>query len=157
MTRDDTKNIKYTDPLTLNLYEYALDNPVSNTDPTGKDAATAVEAIDYTAAAASFIPGLDVAAWTVAGLATGAYVGYEIYQANLTDSPGSIANQLGRTTREIKNAIEKVKQGNSWRSGANNRNPDVMVDPDTGEVYPQTPDGGTGDSIGNINDHLPEK
>lgn len=30
------------------------------------------------------------------------------------------------------------------------RNPNVEVDLDTGEIYPQTPGGGIGDSIGNI-------
>jgi len=42
LTRDDTKNIKYTDPQTLNLYEYCDDNPVSNTDPNGKDRVTSI-------------------------------------------------------------------------------------------------------------------
>ncbi len=37
MTRDKIKYIKYKDPQTLNLYEYARDNPVSNTDPNGTD------------------------------------------------------------------------------------------------------------------------
>jgi len=31
----------------------------------------------------------------------------------------------------------------------------MQVDPTTGEVYPETPDGGIGDSIGNIFDYLP--
>jgi len=34
------------------------------------------------------------------------------------------------------------------------RNPDVEVDLNTGEIYPKVPDGGIGDSIGNIYDHL---
>ena len=56
------------------------------------------------------------------------------------------------------NAIEKVKRDASWRSGWT-RNPDVMVDPETGEVYPELPDGTPAeDSIGNIYDDggLPE-
>jgi hypothetical protein len=35
LTRDDHKYIKDKDPQTLNLYEYARDNPVSITDPNG--------------------------------------------------------------------------------------------------------------------------
>jgi uncharacterized protein RhaS with RHS repeats len=86
LTRDNIANIDIENPQSLNLYEYADDNPVSNVDPNGKDAASVVEAIDYTAAAASFIPGADVVAWTVAGLATGAYIGYKIYQATFNPS-----------------------------------------------------------------------
>jgi hypothetical protein len=74
---------------------------------------------------------------------------------SLTDKPGKIANETGRTTEEVKQAIERVKQSGSWRNGANNRNPDVVVDTQTGEVYPKTPNGGIGDSIGNIYDYLP--
>jgi len=31
----------------------------------------------------------------------------------------------------------------------------VVVDTVTGEVYPQLPNGGIGDSIGNLNEYLP--
>ncbi|WP_207650521.1 hypothetical protein, partial [Desulforamulus aeronauticus] len=73
---------------------------------------------------------------------------------NLTDKPGKIAGKIGKSTAEVKDAIEKVKQGIKWRSGTKNRNPDVVVDTETGEVYPKTPGGGIGDSIGNIHDYL---
>lgn len=46
MTRDSYKNIKYTDPQTLNLYEYCDDNPVSNTDPSGNDTQSTILAIN---------------------------------------------------------------------------------------------------------------
>ena len=36
------------------------------------------------------------------------------------------------------------------------RNPDVVVDLTTGEVYPQLPSGGIGDTIGNLSDYLPK-
>jgi hypothetical protein len=39
------------------------------------------------------------------------------------------------------------------RSGPK-RNPDVTIDPKTGDVYPKVPGGGMGDCIGNIFDHL---
>ena len=71
---------------------------------------------------------------------------------NLTDSPQKIAKKLGQSREEIKDAIHKVKE-NMHRSGPT-RNPNVSVNIKTGEVYPQTPGGGTGDSIGNIFDHL---
>ena len=72
----------------------------------------------------------------------------------LTDSVGKIANETGYTKKEIKTAIENVKNDGNWRSGTTNRNPNVVVDFKTGDVYPATPDGGQGDIIGNIFDFL---
>jgi hypothetical protein len=67
--------------------------------------------------------------------------------------PSQIADRLGVSTREVKDAIHAVKT-NLPRSGPI-RNPDVVVDAVTGEVFPQLPGGGVGDSIGNIFDYLP--
>lgn len=72
---------------------------------------------------------------------------------NLSSRPGQIADRFDATTREVKDAIHAVKR-NMPRSGPV-RNPDVMVDLETGEVYPQLPEGGVGDSIGNILEFLP--
>ncbi|ROQ96862.1 hypothetical protein EDE04_3333 [Streptomyces sp. 2132.2] len=58
--------------------------------------------------------------------------------------------------KQIKDAIHKVKAQGAWRGIGGNKNPDMLIDPKTGEVYPQMPDGTPGDSIGNIFDHLPE-
>ncbi len=73
--------------------------------------------------------------------------------SNLSSRPGQIADRFGRTTREVRDAIHAVKR-NMPRSGPT-RNPDVMVDLNTGEVYPQLPGGAVGDSIGNILEFLP--
>jgi hypothetical protein len=63
---------------------------------------------------------------------------------------------LGYTTKQIQDAIHRVKNQSGWRGNGGNRNPDVFVDDVTGEVYPQLPDGTPGgDSIGNIYDYLP--
>jgi RHS repeat-associated protein len=70
---------------------------------------------------------------------------------NLTKNVRKIAQKLGKSVREVKDAIHEVKT--DMPRGGPVRNPDVLVDTETGEVYPQTP-GGHGDSIGNINDHL---
>lgn len=70
-----------------------------------------------------------------------------------TDSPRRIADLLGRSSREINRAIERVKQTGLPRGGPI-RNPDVRVDTTTGEVYPKLPGGGIGDSIGNLFDFL---
>lgn len=73
--------------------------------------------------------------------------------ANLSSRPSQIADRLRFSVREVKDAIHAVKT-NMPRSGPV-RNPDVMVDLETGEVYPQLEHGGVGDSIGNIFDYLP--
>jgi RHS repeat-associated protein len=65
---------------------------------------------------------------------------------------GQLASALGRTAREIRDAIHAVKR--NLPRGGPIRNPDVRVDPLTGEVYPELPNGQLGDSIGNIFEHL---
>jgi len=73
---------------------------------------------------------------------------------NASTSPGQIADRLGYSTKEIKDAIHSVKRDGLPRGGAQ-RNPDVVVDMDTGEVYVKMPDGTSSyDSIGNIFDYL---
>jgi hypothetical protein len=67
--------------------------------------------------------------------------------------PSQIADRLGVSTREVKDAIHAVKT--NLPRGGPIRNPDVVVDAVTGEVFPQLPGGGVGDSIGNIFDYLP--
>ncbi|MCP4352355.1 MAG: hypothetical protein GY795_43405 [Desulfobacterales bacterium] len=71
---------------------------------------------------------------------------------NLTDKIGKIAEKTGKSKKAIKQAIHKVKE--KMPKGGPKKNPDVMVDTITGEVYPKTPSGGIGDSIGNIFNHL---
>jgi RHS repeat-associated protein len=70
-----------------------------------------------------------------------------------TNSTQRLAEALGRSNKEIKRAIEQCKQEGLPRGGPT-RNPDVRVDPRTGEVFPQLPNGRVGDSIGNIFDFL---
>jgi hypothetical protein len=53
----------------------------------------------------------------------------------------------------VRRAIEALKQAN-LSGHAGELNPDVRVDLDTGEVYPESQDGTVGDSIGNIEDQL---
>jgi len=74
-----------------------------------------------------------------------------------TDKVGKIAQDVGKrlgrrvTPKQIKDAIHGVKE-NLYRGGKI-QNPDVMVDPTSGDVRPKIP-GGMGDTIGNIYDHL---
>ena len=73
--------------------------------------------------------------------------------SDLSDKPNKIAEKTGYSPKEIKDAIHEVKK--NMPRGGPVRNPDVNVDVNTGEVYPQNGQGGSGDSIGNIFDHLP--
>ncbi|WP_062568137.1 hypothetical protein [Pseudoalteromonas arabiensis] len=64
-----------------------------------------------------------------------------------SNKPGKIDKAHGLKPKEVKDAIHGVK-GNANLSN----NPDVEVCNNCGEVFPQTEDGGLGDSIGNIED-----
>jgi hypothetical protein len=70
-----------------------------------------------------------------------------------SNRPSQIADSFGASERDVRAAIERIKQDNLPRGGPI-RNPDVVVDLRTGEVYPQLPNGGRGDSIGNLHDYL---
>lgn len=72
----------------------------------------------------------------------------------LTKNTKKLANIFGCSEVEIKRAIHTVKRNGLPTSGYR-RNPDVQIDPQTGEVYPEIESGGVGDSIGNILDYLP--
>ncbi len=73
----------------------------------------------------------------------------------LTNKEGKIAEKLGISKKAVKDAIHAAKRkylnGGSTKGGE--RNPDVEVDLNTGEIYPKYQDGHLGDSIGNIFDH----
>jgi hypothetical protein len=71
--------------------------------------------------------------------------------------PNSIANETGYTAKQVKEAIHSVKNEGGWRDMGSRKNPDVLVNPRTGDVHPQLPDGSPGDIIGNIFDYLPSK
>ncbi|MCX4962403.1 polymorphic toxin-type HINT domain-containing protein [Streptomyces virginiae] len=73
----------------------------------------------------------------------------------LCSRPAAIAKETGLSVKQVKDAIHKVKAQGAWRGIGGNKNPDMLIDPKTGEVYPQMPDGSPGDSIGNIFDHIP--
>nr|CTQ90728.1 Rhs family protein [Kibdelosporangium sp. MJ126-NF4] len=75
----------------------------------------------------------------------------------LAHRPPQIASELGYSTRQIKDAIHAVKRQPGMLRGGPTRNPDVVIDLNTGEVYVKLQEGGCSeDSIGNIYDYLPE-
>lgn len=81
-----------------------------------------------------------------------------VHNCAMQKSPNALARAWGYSTKQIKTAIERVKQQPGWRGNGSNRNPDVFVDDATGEVYPKLPDGNPADdSIGNLYDYLPEE
>ena len=58
------------------------------------------------------------------------------------------------TDRQIRDAIHAVKNEGLDRNGLR-RNPDVVIDYGSGDIYPKLPDNSfTEDPIGNIFDHL---
>lgn len=77
--------------------------------------------------------------------------------SSYTSNVGKIARQLRYTPKQINDAIHAVKAYGGWRGIGANKNPDVVVDTSTGEVYVQMPNGEVSDeSIGNILDELDE-
>ncbi|MDU0314111.1 polymorphic toxin-type HINT domain-containing protein [Phycicoccus sp. M110.8] len=72
---------------------------------------------------------------------------------DMMSRPQQIADRFNATTRQVKDAIHAAKRQGLPRNGPV-RNPDLSVDTNTGEIYPQLPDGGYGDSIGNLWDYL---
>ncbi len=63
------------------------------------------------------------------------------------------ADRLDVTPQEVSSAIHQAKR--NLPRGGPVRNPDVVVDMLTGEIFPKLPGGVVGDSIGNIFDYLP--
>jgi hypothetical protein len=76
---------------------------------------------------------------------------------DLEENVRKIAKELGYTPKEIDQAIHAVKAHGDWRGLGDNKNPDVLVDLSTGNVYPQTATGAGESSIGNIYDYLRNK
>jgi hypothetical protein len=76
---------------------------------------------------------------------------------DLESKPNTVARKTGYSVKQINDAIHRVKGQPGWRGIGGNKNPDMLIDPNSGEVYPKKPDGTPGDSIGNIFDYLPEK
>jgi hypothetical protein len=77
---------------------------------------------------------------------------------NFADTYGAITDKLGngKSVESIKKAIHAAKNAAQKRGRIQGvkRNPDVVVDCDTGEIYPKGADGVLGDSIGNIYDYF---
>jgi len=146
----------------INLYEFTANNPINSVDPLGLRL-PAFDSVDANAALALQLEA-DEAGLTVPELLAqraeqkaaqeAAKKAAQALKNRCTKNIGKLAKQSGKTKKEIRQAIEKLKQSNLRGGGGKGlpRNPDVQIDPTTGEAYPELPGGGLGDSIGNIFD-----
>jgi RHS repeat-associated protein len=137
----------------LNPYLYAGGNPLRYVDPSGL-AKTSVDAAIEQAIIRGDVNQLRFLLENAANLSRAESEALVKQCAeNIPDKIGTIASKLGRSPKEVARAIEQVKQRGMPRGGPL-RNPDVRVDPRSGDVFPKTPEGSVGDSIGNIFDFL---
>jgi RHS repeat-associated protein len=160
----------------LNIYAYVGNDPLNRADPSGRNQAL-VARLSYSIGRVTVAPLIDYGI-TLATAGAALSLGDWIYQAvNESDSesadeqpteenkgqtkpevgacpdcggrtsnkPGKIASDHEQKVKEVKDKIHELKRPISG-------NPDVEVCQDCGEVFPQTAEGGLGDSIGNINE-----
>jgi hypothetical protein len=137
-------------------FTYASSNPISRVDPLGladtiTDKITSYIAQGNIQGLEDLIEagGLDPAQQRLA------QAGLQQIQilSRSTSSVSRLADAFRQSNKVIRKAIESCKQAGLPTSGPL-RNPDVFV-LTNGEVYPQLPSGGLGDSIGNLAEFLP--
>jgi RHS repeat-associated protein len=147
----------------LNTYAYVSGNPLRFIDPSGT-----TEVLLSSCALGGFANPFCDAAIIINGCKWVAIVGSIVMMSgdscsgddcptddspnedDLSEKINEIARKTGLSPKEVRDRIHNAKT--NLPKGTGVRNPDVKVDTTTGEVYPQTPDGGIGDSIGNLFD-----
>lgn len=137
----------------LNTYAYVHGNPVKLVDPLGLIPPSPQVALAE-AIATGNIQAIETL--TAAGEISSAAAERAILEITIknrsTGSVKQLADLLNRNRKAIEDAIHSCKQ--NLPRNAPERNPDVVVDKITGEVYPLLKSGRLGDSIGNILDAL---
>ena len=174
----DTPREALSDPGTLHRYLYVRDDPANRLDPSGNqdeldeelEGAAQLEGLGAKAAAEAIETGEQAAEGLseVQDVTEAEQLQVEAEQEleqatqdeaqqlskNATKKVGKLSRLLGHSQEEIRDAIHELKR--ALPRGGPIRNPDLVIDPDTGEAYPELPGGGIGDPIGNIFDHLPD-
>jgi len=84
------------------------------------------------------------------GNACGTFMSKDVTLGQTTDNVGKIADATGLTPREVRKRLHGAKD--RLPNATSTKNPDVVVDLTSHEIYPKAPGGLLGDSIGNILD-----
>jgi RHS repeat-associated protein len=74
-----------------------------------------------------------------------------------SSSEAGIARDQGMSRGDVKDSIHQAKNNGPESGDLGRKNGDVEVCRDCGEIFPQTPRNGLGDSIGNISDPIERK
>ncbi|NER00859.1 MAG: RHS repeat-associated core domain-containing protein, partial [Cyanothece sp. SIO2G6] len=176
--RRDVYEGRFREPLTLNKYIYGHNNPVNLIDPSGLFSITEINAADkirleltktYLEEGGSII--LDLGG--EGGFINGELIGSVFDAVDLAFSfeakdigiwlpilgviihnERSIASALNLPIDVVRDAIHLAKRDRIIRSNANNNNPDIGVDDETGNIHVRKPDGTYSDDyIGHIDDY----
>ena len=157
-------SMAFDDPQQINLYAYVLNNPINFIDPLGLIGTPAEnlalvlavgeeEAAETIGPAAARIAAQSIERKAAEELAAKAA---QALEKRCVSNVGKLANKFRKSPQEIKDALHKAKDALQRYKGKGMKgNVDVTVDPTTGEVYPQIPGGGLGDTLGNISEFLP--
>jgi RHS repeat-associated protein len=142
----------------VNPYRYVGANPLARIDPLGLAGRGPFQPSPQTALEEAIVSGNVEAIGTlteageISSTAAERAIAEIAIRNRSTDSIKQLAELLKRNRKAIEDAIHKCKE-NLPRNAAE-RNPNVVVDKITGEVYPLLKNGRLGDSIGNILDAL---
>jgi RHS repeat-associated protein len=137
----------------INTYVYGYANPLANIDPTGLIPPSPVIALEEAIISGNVEAIETLAAAGEISEADAAQAIAEIgIRNNSTGSIKQLAGLFNRSQKAIEDAIHACKR--SLPKSSDIKNPDVVVDKITGEVYPKLPNGRLGDSIGNIFEFL---